>query len=240
MAAVPGFITWTFADGEARDFTNDWVLISAALLLVATLLVALAGKRIFGAVGFAAGALVGLGVLVTLTYFLSVSIGVRQDRRQQAVRLEATVSFCEGGAQAYPEAPAFVPNTHANMLVFTQYTGAFRQSHDPELRGWAPPIFRIDRTAAVACVDSVDTELEVCRYQSGRSMRRVRRDRRVRLFSLHTGAVVVDVALPGSQPDDCAAIEALYEDGGENVKAGSMPREDTVATFLRSYVTPRR
>lgn len=238
MFAVPGVVTWTIALDDSRSFEDDWVLISMPLLLLAAICLAVAGKFAFGMIGFTAGLLAGLGMTAGLFYMLSGSIQERQAYRHEGERLGATSAFCEGGAQAFPEAPPFTVGARGGMVVYTTRAGRLSRSHSAEFRPWSPSPPFIRQTTLVACVEDVDAELEVCRYQGGRSVRRVRRDRRVQLFSLRSGAVVADVALPGSQPDACGLIEEFAVESSDEVKAGSTPNDATVATFLRSYVAP--
>lgn len=238
MAAVPGFVTWGFATQESDSFSSDWVLISLPLLLLAAVCLAFAGKRAAGLVGFAGGLIAGLAATAVLFYLLSASIEERQAYHVERERLDDTIAFCDGGARPFPEAPAFAVGARASMLVFSEVGGRVQRIWSTEFLPWSPESPRIDLTALVACVDTVDAEIEVCRYEGGRTMRRVRRDRRVRLFSLQTGATVAEAALPGSRPDACAAIESFYDESSDNVRAGSTPNDESVATFLRGYVAP--
>lgn len=238
LFAVPGVVTWVIALDDSGSFEDDWVLISMSLLLLATISLAVAGKFAFGVVGGVAGLLAGLGMTAGLFYVLSGSVEGRQAYRREGERLRLTSAFCEGASQAFPEAPPFIAGARGGMVVYTNRSGRLTQSFAAEFRPWSPSPPFIGQTTLVACVESVDAELEVCRYQGGRSLRRVRRDRQVRLFSLHTGALVAEVALPGSQPDACGAIEEFAAESTDEVKAGSTPNDETVATFLRSYIAP--
>lgn len=238
MFAVPGFVTWVIALDDSGSFEDDWVLICMSLFLLAAISLAVAGKFVFGMVGAVAGLLAGLGISAGLFFVLSGSIEGRQAYRHEGERLRLTRAFCEGAAQAFPEAPPFTVGARGGMVVFTNRSGRLSRSFSSEFRPWSPSPPFIGQTTLVACIEDVDAELEVCRYEGGRSIRRVRRDRQVRLFSLHTGSVVAEVPLPGSQPDACGLIEEFAAESADEIKAGSTPNDETVATFLRSYIAP--
>ncbi|MFT5357570.1 MAG: hypothetical protein ACI9KE_004807 [Polyangiales bacterium] len=238
MFGVPGAVTWSIATHDSGSFSDDWVLISMPLLLLAALCLAFAGKAVFGLLGFTAGLLAGLGVTAGLFYVLTGTIQERQSYRHEGRRLAMTSTFCEGGAQPFPEAPTFTLGARASMVVYIRRGDSTTRSSSSQFRPWSPSPPHVDQTALIACVQDVDAELEVCRYPGGRTLRRVRRDRRVQLFSLQTGALIAEVALPGSQPDGCGIIEEFAGESSDEVKAGSTPNDETVSTFLRSYIAP--
>lgn len=231
----PGFITWSFAEGEASSFASDWVYISTPLLVLGFVCVALVLRRWMGSGGLIAGGVVGLGVIGALMFVLSGSIAERVERRAQIRRLDDTESFCTGGATPHPDAVAYTPGSPNTIVVFSGHDRVLSREYGTGFRDWTPETPRVDQTALVGCVVDTRSELETCRYSEGRMMHRVQIDRAVSVYSLQTGQVVAQTVLTGGMPDGCQMIEEFYG-GGDNTKTGTVATDEDVLAYLRPIV----
>ncbi len=236
MFLPPGLVTWSFAEGEASNFTNDWVYISTPLLVLGFACVGLFLRRWMGALGLLTGAVVGLATIGALMFLLSGSIEERLEWRAQMRRLGATESFCAGGAAAHPDALAYNPAAPNATVVFSGREGALSRAYGDAFRDWTPEIPRVDQTALVACIVDRRDELEVCEYSGGRMLHRVRLDRTVQLYALSKGRLLAETEFTGGVPTGCQMIEQFYGTRGDNVTLGSTASEEDVLTFLRPHV----
>lgn len=239
---LPGMILFSFALGEARSFGSDWVLLATPLLLLSAASLAWGLGRKLGPAGYLTGAVVGLGGLVTAFAILSGRIDERLAHWESYQALKDTQAFCDGRGKPDRRARPYRAKGPNPTVVYERLapgSRAFQSSYDAAFRSWEPPRHHIDKTALVACVERVDTEVETCRYEQGASIVRKASALKISLYAIADGEKVFETTLDGGQPRACSISEKFYGSSKQHHIYGEVPPMAEVKKALAPHVEGR-
>ena len=239
---LPGLLMFSFALGEARSFGSDWVLLATPLLLLSAASLAWGIGRKLGAAGYLGGAAVGVAGLVAAFVVLGGRIDERRAHWESYQALKDTRAFCDGRGKPDGRARPYRAKGPNPTIVYESVapgSSSFKSSYDAAFRGWEPERHHVQKTALVACVERVDTEVETCRYEQGASIVRESSALRVSLFSIADGEKVFETTLDGGLPRACNLSEKFYGSSKVHHIYGDVPTMAEVKKALAPHVEGR-
>jgi hypothetical protein len=125
-------------------------------------------------------------------------------------------------------------------VVYTRkgYRSAkWQASYKPLFAAWDPSKPYLAETALVACIEEKRLPpLQICHYQGGRTLERLRTDLLIRLYAVHSGALVFETRLEGGPPRACKGLEEFYGEYKGGVIYGDIPSLQQAAEVLRPHV----
>lgn len=240
LALAPGAVMHGFALGEATRLNSDWVNLSTPLLLLGAASFVWLLQRKLGTPGLAAGALISLVALGAAGFNLQTTITERVRWQASARALSDTDRFCEGQVKPNPAALPYVEGA-ANATVFFKSgtSGHAQASYEKELDAFRPAKHQLEQAALVACMMDQRVTVETCNgYIGGGVAVRERVDVQVKVFSIRTGAMVLEKTLEGTAPRACGSTEKFYGKSLHVTINGERPAQPQVLATLTSVLQP--